>query len=82
MHGSDDAAFVPLVFVSPSTLHEIAPVGQIGSISVSLAGNGSGSVTSVDGRIACGATCRGLYSNTTVVTLNACPEADELFRDG
>lgn len=59
--------------VSTSTLREIAPVGQIGSISVSLAGNGSGSVTSVDGRITCGATCSGLYSNTAVVTLNAVP---------
>lgn len=65
--------------VSPSALHEIAPVGQIGTISVSLAGNGSGSVTSIDGRIACGATCSGLYSNTTVVTLNATPAGGQVF---
>jgi len=36
-------------------------------------------VHTVDGRIACGATCTSLYANTTVVTLNAVPAGGQVF---
>ncbi len=65
--------------VLPSILHDIAPAGQVGSITVTVAGSGSGAVLTGDGRIACGATSSSLYANTTVVTLNAVPAVGQVF---
>lgn len=65
--------------ISPSVSHEIAPAGQVGNITVSLAGSGSGAVVTADGRISCGAACSSLYVNGSVVTLNAVPAGGQVF---
>lgn len=48
-------------------------------LSVSLAGTGSGTVTSADGEIDCGTTCSASYPSGTQVTLTATPAAGSTF---
>ncbi|TLY46615.1 MAG: VCBS repeat-containing protein [Nitrospirae bacterium] len=49
------------------------------TLTVSKAGTGSGTVTSGDGRITCGATCSASYTSGTVVTLTATPAFGSIF---
>ena len=49
------------------------------TLSVSKAGDGSGSVTSSPAGIGCGATCSALFSEGTSVTLSAVPDAGSSF---
>ncbi|HET6816322.1 MAG TPA: hypothetical protein VFH66_03750 [Mycobacteriales bacterium] len=49
------------------------------SLTVSKTGSGSGTVTSTDGQISCGATCSHAYSSGTLVTLNAAPASGSSF---
>ena len=49
------------------------------TLSVTLAGTGSGTVTSSDGDVNCGTTCSASYSNGSSVTLKATPAAGSSF---
>ena len=49
------------------------------TLTVSKAGGGAGTVTSVDAQIGCGATCSHAYAQGTSVTLNASPAAGSKF---
>ena len=49
------------------------------ALSVSHSGNGSGMVTSSDGKINCGATCSANYSAGATVTLTAAPNSGSTF---
>lgn len=53
--------------------------GTAGSLTVSKFGSGSGSVTSQDGGIACGATCTASYVNGSDILLTATPVAGSVF---
>jgi hypothetical protein len=48
-------------------------------VTVTLAGNGEGLVTSTDTAIDCGAICAHAYANGSVVTLNAAPSPGSIF---
>src|SRR5262249_4262571 len=50
------------------------------TLTVAKAGTGSGTVTSADGGIICGATCSAAYVSGTMVTLAAIPAAGSVFR--
>ena len=49
------------------------------TLNVNKAGLGSGTVTSNDGSINCGATCTASYNSGTVVTLTAAPALLNVF---
>ena len=53
--------------------------GTLGSLTVSKNGSGTGTVTSLDGGIACGATCNFAYVNGSNVLLTASPVAGSVF---
>ena len=55
------------------------PAAPTYTLSVSITGIGSGTVTSSPPGIACGADCTEAYSDNTVVTLSATPSADSTF---
>jgi uncharacterized repeat protein (TIGR02543 family) len=61
-----------------SDVWEIAEEGPI-QLSVSLGGNGSGTVTSSPPGIACGSDCTEIYDPGTGVTLTATPEGNGVF---
>jgi hypothetical protein len=61
-----------------SDVWEIAEEGPI-QLSVSVAGNGSGTVTSTPPGIACGSDCTEIYDLVTGVTLTAVPEGNAVF---
>jgi CSLREA domain-containing protein len=89
--GGGAAADQILASACPSTdqraiLRPQGPLCDIGAfevrsydLSVSLAGAGSGTVTSSIGAINCGASCSGRIDEGTAVTLNAVPNADSSF---
>ena len=54
------------------------PVPQLG-LSISKAGNGAGTVTSLPAGIACGATCSGQFDQNSSVTLTEAPTAGSFF---
>ncbi|HTJ44650.1 MAG TPA: InlB B-repeat-containing protein [Kofleriaceae bacterium] len=56
-----------------------AAFGKNGSLVVTLAGNGSGSVASNDGNINCGSACSHNYPPNSTVTLTASPAAGSSF---
>jgi hypothetical protein len=49
------------------------------AVTVARSGNGSGTVTSMDGQINCGATCSGNYYDEEPVTLTATPAQGSVF---
>jgi YVTN family beta-propeller protein len=51
----------------------------LNTLTVTKGGTGSGTVTSGDGMIACGATCSAGYAAGAVVTLTATPDANSTF---
>ncbi len=53
--------------------------GTLGSLTVSKNGSGSGTVASLDGGVACGATCTSAYVNGSNVLLTATPAAGSVF---
>lgn len=55
------------------------PAPQDKSISVTLSGNGAGSVASTDGEINCGKSCSNSYPVGSVITLNATPASGSTF---
>ena len=62
-----------------SELHTLAWVTLPSKLTVVRNGSGSGSVTSSDTYIACGATCSHVYIGGTQVTLTATPDAGSVF---
>jgi photosystem II stability/assembly factor-like uncharacterized protein len=67
--------------VYPSTLVAMAPTtgcqnpNTMNTLTVAKAGDGKGSISSADGSIQCGASCSGMFSAGTSVTLTATPGA-------
>jgi trimeric autotransporter adhesin len=57
----------------------IIVAGTPGTLTVSKTGSGSGTVTSADGGINCGATCASVYANTSIITLTATPTGGAVF---
>ena len=62
-------------FSDPATI----VVGTTGSLVVTKAGSGSGTVNSLDGGINCGATCTVSYVNSSNVVLTATPAGGSVF---
>ncbi len=60
--------------------NKLVYIGQLtAALSVTLAGTGSGSVTSALSGISCGATCNASFPSGTTVTLGAFPAGDSVF---
>ena len=59
--------------------HTVVSVENQSQLVVTRSGSGSGTVTSDDALIECGATCVHLYPNGTVLTLSATPAAGSIF---
>jgi hypothetical protein len=86
--GVDDDSRVTAVSCPAATLcaagdqpgNALAGLGQM--LTVTLAGKGSGSVTSDDDSISCSATCSSERSAGTTVTLIATPVSDAVFTGG
>ena len=74
---SGDSNFVGSVS-SPAT-HVVVTLAEQSVLSVVRRGSGSGTVTSVDLSINCGATCANTYANGTTLTLSAAPDAGSIF---
>jgi len=53
--------------------------GSLGNLVISKSGNGTGIVTSTDGKIDCGSDCSELYDIGTPVTLHAAADAGSVF---
>ncbi|MBI4740914.1 MAG: hypothetical protein HY777_05040 [Betaproteobacteria bacterium] len=63
----------------PITIQAVPAAGSVVTLTASRAGMGSGSVTSSPSGIDCGADCVESYSNGSVITLTASPQAGSSF---
>src|SRR2546430_16505572 len=65
------------------SLHDALPIFTVATqqftLTVSPTGTGSGTVTSGDGLINCGATCSATYNSSSVVTLTAAAASGSTF---
>lgn len=68
------ATFVPVVFAWGLVASATAD-----TLTVGKAGSGTGTVTSIDGNISCGADCSNSYAAGTAITLFATPSAGSQF---
>lgn len=68
-----------LASVSSTASHVVVSVIEQSAVTVSLAGTGTGTVSSNDGLINCGASCAHIYPNGTLVALTAVPNAGSVF---
>ncbi|HEY1564462.1 MAG TPA: PASTA domain-containing protein [Gaiellaceae bacterium] len=62
-----------------ASMAQAAAASFLNTLSVSKAGNGSGTVTSAPGGISCGSTCSAGYGYGTSVTLTAAPSTGSAF---
>ena len=74
---SGDSNFIGSV--SSVATHTVVTVAEQSALSVVRAGSGSGTVTSGDLLINCGATCANTYANGSAVMLTAAPNAGSIF---
>ncbi len=83
--GSNDAPNLPAFDIAGNTRTNegIADMGAyefVGqTLTVSLSGNGSGTVTSIPSGIDCGSTCTSTFNNGTIISLTPTPHAGNSF---
>ena len=80
--GDDGTHHLPDAPIAPDSGIDAAvdapPPGDL-DLAITLAGSGSGTITSSPAGIACGATCTAAFAQDTIVTLTAVPSTGSLF---